>query len=103
MATYIGQFKKGMKVGSETHKEFELREMTTEDMLNAELMADSGKPMNYNAAIASLQLVRVGTFDGPFTVKMVRSLAPADFHRLSDGLNKVAALGEELSPEAETD
>jgi hypothetical protein len=37
MANYIGQFKKGMKVGKETHMDFELRQMTTEDQDNCVL------------------------------------------------------------------
>lgn len=97
MATYIGQFKKGMKVGKEVHKEFELREMTTADMLDAELEVTAAKPMNFSAALASLQLVRVGDYDGPFTLKMVRALAPEDFNELRAGLDKVATLGEEES------
>jgi phage FluMu protein gp41 len=50
MANYIGQFKKGMKVGKETHMDFELRQMTTEDMLDAEIEVPTGKPLNFAAA-----------------------------------------------------
>lgn len=95
MANYIGKFKKGMKIGKETHMDFELRQMTTEDMLDAEMEAPTSRPMNYNAALASLQLVRVGTYEGPFTLKMVRALHPLDYNELRDGLNKVAELGED--------
>lgn len=94
MPNYIGQFKKGMKVGSETHMEFEVREMTTEDLLDAEMDAPASKPMNFSAALAARQLVRVGTFEGPFTLSMVRRLDPEDFHTLRESLNKVAELGE---------
>lgn len=103
MANFIGKFKKGMKVGKDVHKDFELREMTTADMLDAELEVSSAKPMNFSAMLASLQLVRVGTFDGPFTLGMVKSLHPDDFNALRDGLNEVAKLGEELSPSKVTD
>lgn len=104
MGTFIGQFKKGMKVGKETHKEFELREMTTEDLLTAELEIGLDKPMNFKAQLASLQLVRVGTYDGPFTVSMIKALNPVDFRILTDqGLNGVSALGEGSSPSNETD
>lgn len=103
MANYTGKFKKGMKVGKEVHMDFDLREMTTADMLDAELEVSAGKPMNFGAALASLQLVRVGTYDGPFTSKMVRSLAVEDFNILRAGLDKVSELGEESLPSKETD
>jgi phage FluMu protein gp41 len=93
MPNFIGQFKRGMKVGKDVHQEFELREMTTADMLDAEMEVSAGKPMNFSAALASLQLVRVGSYDGPFTFKMVRSLHPDDFDVLRISLNEVAALG----------
>lgn len=95
MATFIGEFKKGMKIGSSTYMDFELREMTTADLLDAELLAPSSKPMNFNAAMASLQLVRVGDYTGPFTLGMVRALHPKDYDALTAGLNEVAKLGEE--------
>lgn len=95
MATFTGEFKKGMKIGESTYMDFELREMTTDDMLEAELISPSNKPMNFNAAVASLQLVRVGDYNGPFTPKMVRSLHPKDYHLLVDGLSEVAKLGED--------
>lgn len=95
MATFTGEFKKGMKIGGSTYKDFELRQMTTADMLDAELVAPGNKPMNFNAALASLQLVRVGDYTGPFTLGMVRSLHPKDYDLLVDGLNEVAKLGED--------
>lgn len=104
MSTYIGQFlKRGMKVGKDTHKEFELRQMTTADMLDAENEVSAAKPLNFSAALASLQLVRVGTYDGPFTLNMVRSLDPEDFNTLREALGEVAKLGEESLPSKETD
>lgn len=95
MATFIGEFKKGMKIGSSTYKEFELREMTTADLLDAELISPSNKPLNFNAAMASLQLVRVGDYTGPFTLNMIRALHHKDYDVLVEGLNEVAKLGEE--------
>lgn len=103
MANFVGTFKRGMKIGKDVHMEFELRPMTTEDLLDAELEVPMGKPMNFNAALAALQLVRVGDFDGPFTINMVRKLDPVDFQILRESLGKVAALGEESSPNSQTD
>lgn len=103
MANHTGQFKHGMKVGKDVHKDFELREMTTAIMLDAELMVPAGKPANFAAALASLQLVRVGSYEGPFTLGMVRSLSPDDFNALREGLNAVALLGEEPSPSNASD
>lgn len=95
MPNFIGTFKKGMKIGSEVHMDFELREMTTADMLDAELLVPANKPANFAAALASVQLVRAGTHTGPFTLSMVRNLGPVDFNLLRQGLNEVAALGED--------
>lgn len=103
MPTFTGKFKKGMKVGKDAHMDFELREMTTADMLDAELLVPYGKPSNFAAALASVQLVRVGSYDGPFTLKMVRALSPDDFNTLRDGLNEVAMLGEDQPSSRETD
>jgi len=98
MVTFTGKFTKGMKVGKETHMDFELREMTTEDMLDAEMEVSSSKPMNFNTELAVRQLVRVGSYEGPFTVGMIRKLAPPDFHALRAGLVEVGKLGEGSSP-----
>jgi phage FluMu protein gp41 len=93
---YIGTFpKKGMKVGSEAHKDFELRQMTTKDMLAAELEVSSAHPLNFSAQLATRQLVRVGTFTGPFVVSMVEGLDPVDFATLRNGLTEVSLLGED--------
>jgi phage FluMu protein gp41 len=102
--TYIGKFKKGMKIGAEVHKDYELREMTTEDMLEAELEFSTATPMNYSAALAARQLLRVGSYEGPFTTKMIKKLLdPVDFNILTkEGLNGVAALGEDSSPSTQT-
>lgn len=103
MPNFTGKFKKGMKVGKEIHMDFVLRPMTTEDMLDAEMEVSSAKPMNYSAELAARQLVRVGTYDGPFTSGMVKKLSPEDFHTLRAGLTEVAMLGEDSSPGTETD
>ena len=95
MATFISEFKKGMKVGSKVYHQFELRQLTTGDLLDAEMMVPVSKPMNFNAALASLQLVRVDDYTGPFTLQMVRNLAPKDYDALVVGLEEVAKLGED--------
>jgi phage FluMu protein gp41 len=100
---FIGKFKKGMKVGKDVHMDFELREMTTEDLLNAEMEVSSAKPLNFNGQLAALQLVRVGTYEGPFTFNMVKKLHPEDFNILRDGLVKVDKLGEDQSPSEAAD
>lgn len=101
-ATFTGDFKKGMSVGKEIHMDFELRQMTTEDMLDAEMEASTATPMNFNVALIIRQLVRVGTYEGPFVASMVRKLDPKDFNLLSDALQKVAKLGEDSSPTTAT-
>lgn len=100
--TYTGKFKHGMKVGKHTHMDFELRQMTTADMLDAELEVSTVAQMNFKLQLAMRQLVRVGTFHGPFSIKMIKTLEPVDFHTLTDGLSKVAKLGEAESQEEES-
>jgi len=100
---YTGQFKHGMQVGGQQRKDFELRQMTTEDMLDAELEIPAGAPLNFKAELASRQLVRVGDYTGKVTVKMVRKLHPTDFSILIAALQEVAKLGEDVSPDSKPD
>lgn len=82
--------------------DFELRQMTTGDMLDAELEVSSVAQMNFKGQLALRQLVRIGDFEGPFTRKMLLSLKPVDFHTLLDGLSKVALLGEGVQQEEQS-
>lgn len=89
-----GKLKKGMKIGSEVHRDFVLREMNTGDMLDAEREAGTETPLNYNTQVLLRQLVKVGTFDGPFVVSMLRQLSAQDFNLLRDAQAELSLAGE---------
>lgn len=92
--TKIGTLPHGFKVGEETHKEFEIREPSTADLLDAESDADATKPLNFGAALLARQLVRIGTFEGPFAIALVRRLHRKDFAALMAAQRELDAQGE---------
>lgn len=95
--TVKGAFAHGLVIAGTTYKHFELREALLADMIDAE--AESGGPANaihYNAQLAVRQLVKVQsedgqTFEGPFTVAMVRKRA--DFLALRKAQMELDDLG----------
>lgn len=89
-----GPLKVGFSVNGVLHKDFELREAMVDDLLDAENEADITKPLNFNAQLLVRQLVRVGSYTGPFTVGMIRRLKPADWRILRAAQSEVDALGE---------
>lgn len=94
MENLKGTLKHGLKIGEQVHKDFELRELTTQDMFDAEQLADSSKPLTFNAALLCKQLVRIGTFTGPFTIAMIGRLKPADYAILQGKQTEADKLGE---------
>lgn len=97
-ATKTGTLKHGLKVGDQVHKEFELREATTGDMFAAEAEADSSRPLSYRGALVCQQLVRIGTFTGPFTLNTIGKLKVADFNILIAAQRDLDAEGEGEQP-----
>jgi phage FluMu protein gp41 len=94
-----GTLKRGLKVGDTVHKEFELREGTTADYFAAEASgADSSRSITFQAALVAQQLVRIGTFEGPFTVRMLGNLHPQDMQMLTDARTRLEAEGEGEQP-----
>jgi phage FluMu protein gp41 len=98
-----GPLKHGLTIKGVVHKEFTLREASVDDMLDAEMEVDVTKPLNFNAQMMIRQLVKVGSFEGPFTMNMVRQLKPADWRVLRQAQTEVDSLGEgESASEAES-
>lgn len=89
-----GPLKIGMTISGIVHKGFQLREATVEDLLEAELEADVSKPLNFNAQLLIRQLVRVGDFEGPFTLGLIKRLKPIDWRILRAAQSEADALGE---------
>jgi phage FluMu protein gp41 len=98
-AKATGLLKRGLKVGDQVHKEFELREGTTADYFAAEAGgADSSQQITFQAALVAQQLVRIGTFEGPFTVRMLGNLHPQDMQMLTNARARLEVEGEDEQP-----
>jgi phage FluMu protein gp41 len=98
-AKRTGTLTRGLKVGDTVHKEFELREGTAADYFAAEASgADSSKAISFQAALVAQQLVRIGTFEGPFTLRMLASLSAADLNALINARTELEAQGEGEQP-----
>lgn len=91
----FGSLRHGFSIAGVTHKDFSLREATVDDLLDAELEADVSKPLNFNAQLMARQLVKVGSFEGPFTVNMIRRLKPVDWRLLRAAQSEIDDLGED--------
>lgn len=99
MGNVTGSLKKGLVIEGVAHTEFEMREATVEDMLDAEQEASVATPLNFNAQMMVRQLVKVSTkdgkaFAGPFTLGMIKKLSPTDFRVLRDKQGELDKLGE---------
>lgn len=97
MRTVTGKLQHGMTIEGVAHKEFEMREVSTGDLLDAENDAPVSKPLNFATALLTRQLLRIGDFTGPFTVGMLRKLDPVDYWILRDKQTELDRLGEPVS------
>lgn len=100
--TITGRLVHGLRVGDNTHHDFTLREADTGDVLDAEQFADVGKPLNFAAGLMACQLQSVGTYNGPFTASMIRTLHRQDFRILMEAQRSLDEQGEAEQPERET-
>lgn len=98
MSNATGTLKRGMKVGDAVHKEFELRQCTAADYFAAEGSADSSKTITYQASLVAQQLVRIGDFNGPFTLAMLGRLHPEDLNMMVTARAELEAEGEDSQP-----
>lgn len=93
-----GTLKRGLKVGETIHKDFELREATAGDVFAAEAEADPSRPTTFRSALAAQQLVRIGAFEGPFTLTVLAKLTGRDLSRILDAQLALDIQGEEEQP-----
>lgn len=98
--TATGTLKFGLAIDGVAHKTFSMREVTVEDLLDAELETDVTKPLNFSAQLMARQLVKVGEFAGPVTIGMIRRLKPHDWRILRAAQAELDALGEAESASA---
>lgn len=91
----FGSLLHGFEIGGVKHKDFLMREAMVDDLLDAELVADVGRPLNFNAELMSRQLIKVGSFEGPFTVNMIRRLKTPDWRLLRAAQAEIDDQGED--------
>jgi phage FluMu protein gp41 len=78
-----GTLKHGLKIGDQVHKEFEFRpEVTAGDYFAAEDEAGGNGTLRFKAALVARQLVRIGSFTGPFSSAVLGKLKPTDLAKL---------------------
>lgn len=90
--------KQGLKVGETVHKEFELRQCTSADYFAAEASTDSSKSITFQAALVAQQLLRIGTYEGPFTLAMLGKMTPGDLQKMVAARSELEAEGEGSQP-----
>lgn len=88
----------GLKIGEQVHKAFELRPLETGHVYDAEDMVDPSKPIKFAGALLCQQLVRIGTFEGPFTLELMRKIDPKDVAAMQDVRMAMASEGEAEQP-----
>lgn len=98
--TKTGTLKKGLVLANlpEPQRDFELREATAQDLFDAEADADASRPMTFRAALIARQLVRIGTFEGPFTLAVLGRLSAGDMSRLIQAQRELDSEGEGEQP-----
>jgi phage FluMu protein gp41 len=79
--------------------EIEVRESTMEDLLEAEKEAHPHmNPHAFRIALATRQLVRAGTYTGPFSVGLFKKMKPRVWAVIAEALEEVDQLGEDGQP-----
>lgn len=94
-----GTLPHGLKLGEQVHKDFELRPLETGHVYDAEDMVDPSKPIKFAGALLCQQLVRIGTFEGPFTLELLRKLKPADVEAMQNVRLAMGSEGEAEQPD----
>jgi phage FluMu protein gp41 len=98
-ATVIKQLPFPWKVAGKEVNEVELRAPLLEDLIEAEKEAHPGaNPTAFNVALACRQMVRAGTYTGPFTIGQFKAMKPASWYVIRDALSEADALGEAVQP-----
>jgi phage FluMu protein gp41 len=90
----IGSLKHGLSLEGVVQKTFKMRDSTVDDLLSAEGEADVDKPLNFNSQLMARQLVSVGSFEGPFTMNMIRRLKKHDWRILRAAQTELDTQGE---------
>lgn len=89
-----GTLKHGLKIGEAVHKEFEMRPvMSAQEMFDTEQDASVDTPLTFNGALMARQMVRIGSYEGPFTLGLIGTLSPDDYGMLRQAQMKLSKEG----------
>ncbi|WP_126456732.1 hypothetical protein [Sulfuriflexus mobilis] len=79
--TAAGKLKHGLKIGdTQPMTDFAMKPVATaQEMFDAEQEAGVDTPLSFNAAMMARQMVRIGTYEGPFTLGVIGTLSPSDY------------------------
>lgn len=88
-----GTLKKGLKIGDATHTEFEMAEPLAGDLFGAEQDVQGGGELNMQGAMIARTLRKLGTYTGPFTLRMLSGLKLGDLEMLQAANRELDALG----------
>lgn len=97
-----GKLKRGFQIGETKHLDFELREYTVADLIDAEAETHVTQVIAFNAQLMVRQLIRIGDFKGPFTVGQIKTLAPVDWRILRAAQMGLESLGEDEPSDSES-
>lgn len=96
--TTVVTLRYGLTVNGVQHLDAEIREATVADLFAAESDVPPNKPITFAAAMLAQQLVRIGEYNGPFTLGLIAKLKPSDLERLQEARLKVNEEGEGEQP-----
>ena len=97
--TVIKKLSSPWSVGGHQVNDIEIRAPLLGDMIEAEKEAHPGvAPYAYRVALACRQMVRAGTFTGPFVVGQFRSMKPSQWAAVTEAMEEAEKLGEDEQP-----
>lgn len=85
------------KIGGQVAKDIEVRPALMEDVCKAEEDATPMRPNSFNIQMACLQVVRAGTFAGPFAPGHFKGMRAAQFSAVASAMQEADQLGEDES------
>jgi phage FluMu protein gp41 len=83
----------GLNIEGVQQKEFEVREATTEDLFAAEKEVPAHNVLAFDGQMVCQQLVRIGSYKGPFTLELLSKLKTYDFALLRQKTLELETLG----------
>lgn len=102
--TNVAAFANPITIAGVNYTHFEMRESTVDDMFEAEMElarigAGAHTPLIFNGRMIVLQITQVsndqgGTFNGPFTMNMLKSWGTKNYRALRNKQSELDLLGE---------